>query len=98
MHTSKKIYSFELSRDDKGHIALKAQQWPWSVLQAITCTPDDFDTVMAKCEARGGLVARHSTDRHSVSFTSAAVTLTADTPSGVSPYTVRRRPMSFAKP
>lgn len=63
MHTSKKIYSFELSRDDKGHIALKAQQWPWSVLQAITCTPDDFDTVMAKCEARGGLVARHSTDR-----------------------------------
>lgn len=26
MHTSKKIYSFELSRDDKGHIALKAQQ------------------------------------------------------------------------
>lgn len=62
MHTSKKIYSFELS-DNKGHITLTVHQWPWSVLQVVTCTPDTFDAVVAECEARGGYVARHDTDR-----------------------------------
>ena len=63
MITSKKIYSFELSRDDKGHIALTAQQWPWSVLQVIPTTQTTFETIVQKFETRGEWVAHHGTDR-----------------------------------
>lgn len=52
-----------MSHDDKGHIALTAQQWPWSVLQVVQATPDTFDSVVEKCNARGGIVAKHDTDR-----------------------------------
>ena len=62
MHTSGKIYSFVLSHES-GHIALTAQEYPWSVLQVVPATPETFDAVYAKCKARGGYVAIHDTDR-----------------------------------
>lgn len=61
MHTSKNVYSFELSHKE-GHIIITAQQWPWSVLQVVPATPDTFDAVVAKC-GECGFVAKHDTDR-----------------------------------
>lgn len=62
MYTSKNVYSFELSRE-QGHTVLTAREYPWSVLQVVPATPDTFDEVLAKCQARGGNVAVHDTDR-----------------------------------
>lgn len=62
MHKSKTVYSFEMARQS-GVILLTAKQWPWSVLQVVTTSPDDFEATLGKCEARGGFVATHDHDR-----------------------------------
>lgn len=62
MHKSKNVFSFELSRQS-GAILLTAQQWPWPVLQIVTTSEADFEAALEKCEARGGFVATHDTDR-----------------------------------
>lgn len=61
METSNKGRSFLLS-EQEGAILLTAQEYPWSVLQVIPTTPEDFDQVVAKLRKRG-VVARHDTDR-----------------------------------
>lgn len=63
MHTSKTIYTFDLHRHKPGQITLTAREYPWSVLQVVTCTPATFAAVFAKCEARGGYIATHDRDR-----------------------------------
>ncbi len=61
MHTSNKIYSF-VAEEREGHILLTAQEYPWSVLQVVPTTPENYDEVVAKCLQRG-MVAKHDTDK-----------------------------------
>lgn len=61
MRTSNKIHSFLLS-EQEGNILLTAKDYPWSVLQVIPATPDNFEQVVAKLKQRG-IVAIHDTDR-----------------------------------
>lgn len=61
MKTSKTIHSFMLSQHE-GQTLLTAQERPWSVLQVIPTTPEDFDRTVAALKERG-MVARHDTDR-----------------------------------
>ena len=61
MKTSRKIHSFLLS-EQEGQALLTAQEYPWSVLQVIPTTPDNFDRTVAKLKERG-MVAHHDTDR-----------------------------------
>lgn len=61
MKTSKKVHSFVLS-EQEGHTLLTAQEYPWSVLQVIPTTPEDFDRTVAALKERG-MVAHHDTDR-----------------------------------
>lgn len=61
MITSKKVHSFLLS-EQKGYIILTTREYPWSVLQVIPATPDNFEQVVATCKKQG-MVAIHDTDR-----------------------------------
>ncbi len=61
MKTSKTIHSFMLSQHE-GQTLLTVQESPWSVLQVIPTTPEDFDRTVAALKERG-MVARHDTDR-----------------------------------
>lgn len=61
MRTSNKVRSFLLS-EQGGYAILTAQEYPWSVLQVVPATPDNFDQVVAKLKERG-FVAIHDTDR-----------------------------------
>lgn len=61
MKTSKKVHSFLVS-EQEGHILLTAKEYPWSVLQVVPATPDNFEQVVEKCKKRGS-VAIHDTDR-----------------------------------
>lgn len=61
MRTSNKVRSFLLS-EQKGAILLTANEYPWSVLQVIPTTPENFEQVVAKLKERG-VVAHHDTDR-----------------------------------
>lgn len=61
MTTSNKVHTFLLS-EQKGAILLTAQEYPWSVLQVVPATPDNFEQVVAKLKKRG-FVAVHDTDR-----------------------------------
>lgn len=58
---SKTIYSFELSVQE-GHTILTVQGYPWSVLQVVPTTPEEFDNVKEVLKKRG-FVAHHGTDR-----------------------------------
>lgn len=40
-----------------GYTLLTAQEHPWSVLQVVPTTPDNFDEVFEKLKKRGGYVA-----------------------------------------
>lgn len=62
MHTSKNIYSFEIEQCE-GHTIITAQQWPWSVLQVVSATPETFDAVVKQCEEREDFVSMHGTER-----------------------------------
>ncbi len=62
MHTSKTIYSFELTQAH-GVPLLMANKWPWSVLQVVMTTPEQFDETVAKCRAKFGHIGIHDTDR-----------------------------------
>ena len=61
MKAAKTIHSFLLSQQE-GHTLLTAQEYPWSVLQVIPTTPEDFDRTVAALKQRG-MVAHHDTDR-----------------------------------
>lgn len=61
MRTSNKVHSFLLS-EQEGHILLTTKDYPWSVLQVVPATPDNFDQVVATLKKRG-FVAVHDTDR-----------------------------------
>ena len=61
METSNKVHSFLLS-EQEGNILLTAKEYPWSVLQVVPATPDNFEQVVAKLKERG-FVATHDTDR-----------------------------------
>lgn len=61
MRTSNKVHSFQISQL-KGQTILTAKEYPWSVLQVIPATPDNFEQVVAKLKERG-FVATHDTDR-----------------------------------
>lgn len=61
MKTSNKIHFFLLSKQE-GNILLTTKDYPWSVLQVIPTTPEDFDRTVAKLKERG-MVATHDTDR-----------------------------------
>ena len=61
MKASKPIPSFLLS-EQEGHTLLMAREYPWSVLQVIPTTPEDFDRTVAALKERG-MVAHHDTDR-----------------------------------
>lgn len=61
MKASKTIQSFLLS-EQEGHTLLTAQERPWSVLQVIPTTPEDFDRTVTALKERG-MVAHNDTDR-----------------------------------
>lgn len=61
MRKSNKIHSFLLS-EQEGNILLTTKERPWSVLQVVPTTPDNFEQVVAKLKERG-MVAVHDTDR-----------------------------------
>ena len=61
MKTSRTVHSFLLSQQE-GQTLLTAQERPWSVLQVIPTTPEDFDRTVAALKQRG-MVAHHDTDR-----------------------------------
>ena len=61
MKASKTIHSFLLTKQE-GQTLLTAQEYPWSVLQVIPTTPEDFDRTVAALKERG-MVAHHDTDR-----------------------------------
>lgn len=61
MRTSNKVHSFLLSQQE-GQTILTAKDYPWSVLQVIPTTPDNFEQVVAKLKKRG-FVATHDSDR-----------------------------------
>lgn len=61
MKTSRTIHSFRLS-EQEGQTLLTAQEYPWSVLQVIPTTPDNFERTVEKLKERG-FVARHDIDR-----------------------------------
>ena len=61
MKASKTIHSFLLS-EQEGQTLLTAQEYPWSVLQVIPTTPEDFDRTVATLKERG-MVSHHDTDR-----------------------------------
>lgn len=61
MKASRTIHSFLLSQQE-GQTLLTAQEYPWSVLQVIPTTPDNFERTVEKLKERG-FVARHDTDR-----------------------------------
>lgn len=61
METSRTIHSFKVSVQ-KGQTILTAQEYPWSVLQVVPTTAEDFDKTVEKLKERG-MVAHHDTDR-----------------------------------
>lgn len=61
METSKTIHSFKVSVQ-KRQTLLTAQEYPWSVLQVIPTSAEDFDKTVEKLKERG-MVACHDTDR-----------------------------------
>ena len=61
MITSKTIHSFKLSVQE-GHTVLATQEYPWSVLQVVPTTPEEFDSTKEVLTKRG-YVAHHDTDR-----------------------------------
>lgn len=61
MRTSNKVRSFLIS-EQEGNVLLTAKESPWSVLQVVPATPDNFDQVVATLKKRG-MVAVHDTDR-----------------------------------
>ncbi len=61
MHTSDKIYSF-VAEEQEGNILLTAQEYPWSVLQVVPTTAENYDEVVRKCEQHG-MVAKHDSDK-----------------------------------
>lgn len=61
MKTSKTIHFFLLS-EQEGQTLITAQEYPWSVLQVIPTTPEDFARTVAVLKERG-MVAHHDTDR-----------------------------------
>ena len=61
METSKTIHSFKVSVQ-KGQILLTAQEYPWSVLQVVPTTAENFDKTVEKLK-ESGMVACHDTDR-----------------------------------
>lgn len=61
MKAAKTIHTFLLS-EQEGQTILTAQEYPWSVLQVIPTTPEDFDRTVATLKERG-MVAHHDTDR-----------------------------------
>ena len=52
METSKTIHSFKVSVQ-KGQTLLTAQEYPWSVLQVIPTSAEDFDKTVEKLKERG---------------------------------------------
>lgn len=60
MRKSNKIHSFLLS-EQEGNILLTTKDYPWSVLQVVPTTPDNFEQVVEKLKKRG-MVAVHDTD------------------------------------
>lgn len=61
MKTSNKVHSFLLSQQE-GQTILTTQDYPWSVLQVVPTTPEDFYRTVAALKERG-MVAVHDTDR-----------------------------------
>ena len=61
MKASRTIHSFLVSQQECQTL-LTAQERPWSVLQVIPTTPEDFDRTVAALKERG-MVAHHDTDR-----------------------------------
>ena len=61
MITSRIIHSFTLGQR-QGYTLITAREYPWSVLQVIPTTPEDFDRTVAALKERG-MVACHDTNR-----------------------------------
>ena len=61
MKTSNIVHSFLLT-EQEGNILITMKEYPWSVLQIIPTTPEDFDRTVAALKERG-MVAYHDTDR-----------------------------------
>lgn len=63
MTTSNTVHTFILS-EREGQPIISAQEYPWSILQVVPTTPQDFDrTIQAIESKRGGFIAHHDTDR-----------------------------------
>ena len=63
MTTSQTIHTFTLTQKE-GTILLTTGEYPWSTLQVIPTTPQDFDrTRQTLQEKHGGYIAHHDTDR-----------------------------------
>lgn len=63
MTTSQTIHTFTLT-DQGGALIITANEYPWSTLQVIPTTPQDFDrTRQTLQEKHGGYIATHDTDR-----------------------------------
>lgn len=52
METSRTIHSFKVSVQN-GQTLLTAQEYPWSVLQVVPTTAEDFDKTVEKLKERG---------------------------------------------
>lgn len=61
MTTSNTIHTFTLTQKE-GTILLTTGEYPWSTLQVIPTTPQDFDRHVSVLQERG-YVAHHDTDR-----------------------------------
>lgn len=63
MTTSQTIHTFTLTQQE-GTILLTTNEYPWSTLQVIPTTPQDFDrTRQTLQDKHGGYIAHHDTDR-----------------------------------
>lgn len=62
MKEFKTIHSFLLSQQE-GQIILTAQEYPWSVLQVIPTTPDNFIRTVEALEERGFYPDTNYSDR-----------------------------------
>ena len=58
MITSKTIHSFKLSVQE-GHTVLATQEYPWSVLQVVPTTPEEFDSTKEVLAKRGYVAHRY---------------------------------------
>lgn len=54
METSRTIHSFKVSVQN-GQTLLTAQEYPWSVLQVVPTTAEDFDKTVEKLKERGSV-------------------------------------------